>query len=81
MICCPHLALAIILDLYKSQMSAEEKQKVEDNWVKRWKPQTNVNTRPRALLTSYIEESGIPLEQLEEEMDWACWPIVDDHSL
>ena len=62
-------------------MTADEKQAVEDRWLERWKSRTRVSTKPRVLMTNYLESHELSIDQLDEEMDWACWPIQEDESL
>jgi hypothetical protein len=49
---------------------------VERRWVKRAKESIGPHgtITPSKVYQAYAEHSGLTLEQMEDEIDWLCWP-------
>jgi hypothetical protein len=50
----------------------------ESHWIERWKDNGGTpTTTPSKVYTMYdAANSGLTLEQMEDEMDWLCWPTT-----
>jgi hypothetical protein len=48
-------------------------------WIDCWKENGGTPTMtPSKVYTMYAANSGLPFNQMEEEIDWLCWPMTQD---
>ena len=63
----------------KHDLSAPVRDSIEQDWVARWRDRLgNPDKTPRQVLRAYIEDLDTTVAQLDDELDWDCWPITDD---
>ena len=44
-------------------------------WIEWWKARGgSPTTTPSKLYMAFAEQSGLRFKQMEDEMDWLCWP-------
>jgi hypothetical protein len=49
----------------------------EPCWIKRWKARGgSPTTMPSKVYTAFAEQSGLTFKQMEDELDWLCWPAT-----
>ncbi len=74
---CDFLAMSIFLQWFMKHGMANKESiaKAEQCWVERAKDShVPRNTTPSKVYQAYAEHSGLTLEQMEDEIDWLCWP-------
>jgi hypothetical protein len=51
----------------------------ERRWIERWKDNGGTpTTTPSKIYRMYAANSGLTLDQMEDEMDWLCWPTTPE---
>jgi hypothetical protein len=76
---CGMLAMAIFLEKYKQEMSDDMKNKVEMEWLARWKGDLgNPSRKPRRIMKAYLDLLDMLVDDLDDQMCWECWPDNDD---
>ncbi len=76
---CNMLAMVIFLDKYKWDMLDDMKDKMESEWLERWKGALgNPPRMPCCVMKAYLDLLDISVNNLDEQMCWECWPN-DDH--
>ena len=76
---CDMLAIALFIDRYtKQDLSATDKDALEQQWLKRWKEKLGMPARtPRQIMRTYCDTQNITEDLLDQAMDWECWPESD----
>ena len=76
---CDFLAMSVFLQRYlKNGIATKDTiAAAESRWIERWKDNGGTpTTTPSKVYTMYAANSGLTLEQMEDEMDWLCWPTT-----
>ncbi len=69
------LAIAIFIEKYKKEASADVKDKIEEAWLARWKHDLGTPIKkPRRVLKAYIDYLDSTVDAVDEQMCWECWP-------
>ena len=69
------LAIAIFIEKYKKEASANVKDKIEEAWLARWKNNLgNTSKKPRRVMKAYIDSLGSTVDAVDEQMCWEYWP-------
>ena len=72
---CDVLAIALFIDKYKRDIPDNMKDKIESDWIARWKGSIrNPSRKPRWVMKAYINLLDILVDNLDEAMCWECWP-------
>ncbi len=73
------IAIALFIDRYtKRELSASDKDALEQQWLKRWKEKLGMPARtPRQIMRTFCDAQNITEELLDQGMDWECWPESD----
>ena len=75
---CDFLAMSVFLQRYLKN-GIGTKASIEDaekRWLDRWKERGgNPVSTPSKVYQVYAEHSGLDLDQMEDEIDWLCWPV------
>jgi len=74
---CNFLAMSVFLQRFMKHGLANKDTiaDAEQRWVDRAKEtQPPRGTTPSKVYQAYAERSGMTLEQIEDEIDWLCWP-------
>jgi hypothetical protein len=71
---CNVLATALFIEKYKKGLPDEVKDKIESDWVTRWKDRLGNPRKPRRVMKTYIDLLDISVDALDENMCWECWP-------
>jgi hypothetical protein len=51
----------------------------ESRWIDCWKDNGGTPTMtPLKVYTMYAANSGLLLDQMDDEIDWLCWPTTQD---
>ena len=78
---CDFLAQSVFLQKYlaKGHVHSADIEAAEARWLDRWssKGGNPGALTPKKVLLAYTAKYGHPLEQLEDEIDWNCWPVED----
>jgi len=75
---CDMLAIAIFIEKYKKEASADMKDKIEEAWLARWKSELgNPSKKPRRVMKAYIHYLDSTVDAIDEQMCWECWPEDD----
>jgi hypothetical protein len=82
---CDMLAIALFIDRFtKNDLTATDKDRLEQQWLARWKDKLGMPARtPRQVMRTYCDLNNITEDFLAEAMDWDCWPtseLPDDES-
>ena len=73
------LAIALFIEKYKRDLSDEVKDKIESEWLARWRSAVgNPKRNPRRVMKTYLDPLDITVDGLEDQMCWDCWPEGDD---
>ncbi len=49
----------------------------KQRWVEWWKDHGgSPSVTPTMVYTAFAEQSGLTFEQMEDKMDWLCWPAT-----
>jgi hypothetical protein len=78
---CDFLAMSVFLQQYlKNGIATKDTIAAAKNcWNNRWKDNGGTPTMtPLKVYTMYAANSGLMLDQMEDEMDWLCWPTTPD---
>ena len=76
---CDVLAIALFLEKYKRELTDEAKDKIETNWVDRWRSVLGTQQKkPRRVMKTYLDLLDISVDELDDQMCWDCWPDGDD---
>jgi hypothetical protein len=76
---CDFLAMSDFLQRYlKNGIATKDTiADAEQHWVDRWKDRGgSPGTTPAKVYAAFTEHSGLRLEQIEDEIDWLCWPAI-----
>jgi hypothetical protein len=47
----------------------------EKRWIEQWKDRgRSPTTMPGKIYQAYVDLSGLALDQMEDKIDWLCWP-------
>ena len=76
---CDVLAMALFIEKYKRDMSSDLKDKLERDWVSRWKDTVGSN-KPRRVMKTYVDHLDISVDDLDDLLCWDCWPDEDPES-
>ena len=69
------LAIAIFINKYKKEASADMKDKIKVAWLARWKSELgNPSKKPRCVMKAYIDFLDLTVDAVDEQMCWECWP-------
>ncbi len=69
------LAIAIFIEKYKKEASADVKDKIKEAWLARWKHNLgNPSKKPRRVMKAYIDYLDLTVDAVDEQMCWECWP-------
>ena len=73
------LAIALFIDRYtKQDLSATDKDVIEQQWLKHWKDKLGMPARtPRQVMRTFCDAHNITNNLLDQAMDWDCWPESD----
>jgi hypothetical protein len=75
---CDMLAIAIFIEKYKKEASADMKDKIEEAWLACWKSELgNPSKKPHRVMKSYIDYLDSTVDTVDEQMCWECWPEDD----
>ena len=76
---CDVLAIALFIEKYKRELSDDVRDKIETDWVARWRSAVgNLTRKPRRVMKAYLDLLDISMDDLDEQMCWECWPEGDD---
>ena len=70
---CDVLAMALFIEKYKRDISSDLKDKLERDWVSRWKETVGSN-KPRRVMKTYVDHLDISVDDLDDLLCWDCWP-------
>jgi hypothetical protein len=76
---CNFLAMSVFLQRYlKNGIAAKATiADAERHWIERWKAHGgSPTTTPSKVYTAFAEQSSLTFKQMEDEMDWLCWPTT-----
>jgi hypothetical protein len=72
------LAIALFIEKYKQNISNEEKDKLEHDWLERWRGALrNPSKTPCHIMRVYIDYLDISVDALDDQICWDCWPDDD----
>jgi hypothetical protein len=74
---CDVLAIALFIEKYKKGLPDDMKDKIETDWLARWKDRLGNPRKPRRVMKTYIDLLDISVDALDENMCWECWPEDD----
>ena len=76
---CDMLAIGLFIDRYtKQELSASDRDAIEQQWLKRYKDRLGMPARtPRQVMKTFCNANNITEEFLDQAMDWDCWPECD----
>jgi hypothetical protein len=67
------LAIALFIKKYKRNISNKKKDKLEHDWLKRWRGALgNPSKTPRCIMRVYIDFLNILVNALEDQIFWDC---------
>jgi hypothetical protein len=73
------LAIALFIEKYKRDLSNDVKDKIETDWVARWRSAIgNPTKKPRRVMKTYLDLLDITMDDLDDQMCWDCWPEGND---
>jgi hypothetical protein len=73
------LAMAIFIDKYKREASADTKDKIETVWLLKWKDKLKNPSRTLCkVMKAYMELLDTTVDAIDEQMCWECWPEDND---
>jgi hypothetical protein len=76
---CDVLAIALFIQKYKRDLSTDVKDKIETDWVARWRLAIgNPTKKPRRVMKTYLDLLDITMDDLDNQMCWDCWPDDND---
>ena len=77
---CDLLAQAIFINKYmKHSLTDIARGKLEEAWLQRWKEKLgHPNRTPGKVLRAYLDNMDMPIDDLDHQMCWDCWPSDDD---
>ena len=78
---CDFLAMSVFLQRYlKNGIATKDTiAAAESCWIDRWRDNSGTpTTTPSKVYTMYAANSGLTLDQMEDEMDWLCWPTTPE---
>jgi hypothetical protein len=75
------LAVALFVDKYVQQDLLDgQRSKIEQDWLARWKEELGRPGRtPRQVMRTYCKTCNISPDDVDDAMDWDCWP--DDETV
>jgi hypothetical protein len=76
---CDFLAMSVFLQCYLKNgiVTKDTIADAEQRWVERWKDHgSSPSTTPSKVYTVFAEQSSLTFEQMEDKMDWLCWPAT-----
>ena len=76
---CDVLAMALFIEKYKQDISSDLKDKLERDWIARWKDTVGSHRPPRRVMKTYVDHLDISVDELDDLLCWECWP--DDEHL
>ena len=72
---CDVLAIALFIEKYKRDLSDDVKDKIESEWVARWRSAIgNPKRPPRRVMKTYLDLLDLTVDELDDQMCWDCWP-------
>ena len=73
---CDMLALGLFISRYtKEDLTAADRDAIEQQWLKRWKDKLGMPARtPRQVMRTFCDSNNITEDFLDQAMDWDCWP-------
>ena len=72
------LAIAIFIEKYKKEASADTKDKIKEAWLACWKSELgNPSKKPRRVMKAYIDYLDSTVDAVDKQMCWECWPEDD----
>ncbi len=72
---CDILAIALFIEKYKKDLSADVKDRIESDWIARWRGSLgNPNRKPRRVMKAYLDLMDMTMDDLDDQMCWDCWP-------
>jgi hypothetical protein len=76
------LAVALFVDRYtKADLSAADRSDIEQRWLSCWKEELRRPARmPRQVMRTYCETYNISEDNVDQAMDWECWPAEYDEQ-
>ncbi len=76
------LAVALFVNRYtKAYLSAADRSDIKQRWLSRWKEELRRPARtPRQVMRTYCETYNISEEDVDQAMDWECWPVEYDEQ-
>jgi hypothetical protein len=78
---CDFLAMSVFLQRYlKNGIATKDTiAAAKSRWIDRWKDNGGTpTTMPSKVYTMYAANSGLTLDQMEDKIDWLCWPTTQD---
>ncbi len=78
---CDFLAMSVFLQRYlKNGIATKDTiAAAESCWINCWKDNGGTpTTTPSKVYTMYAVNSELTLDQMEDKMDWLCWPMTPD---
>ena len=75
---CDMLAIALYIDRYVKDITDNERANIESRWIDKWKAKLGQPARtPRQVMQTYCDNFNITPDDLDQAMDWDCWPDCD----
>ena len=72
---CDVLAIALFIEKYKKDLSADVKDRIESDWITRWRGSLgNPNRKPQRVMKAYLDLMDMTMDDLDNQMCWDCWP-------
>lgn len=72
------LAIALYIDRYVKDITNNERANIESRWIDKWKAKLGQPARtPRQVMQTYCDNFNITPDDLDQAMDWDCWPDCD----
>ena len=76
---CDVLAIALFIEKYKRDLSDDVKDRIETDWVARWRSAIgNPTKKPRRVMKTYLDLLDITMDDLDDQMCWDCWQEGND---
>ncbi len=70
---CDMLTITLFIDKYKLNISNEEKDKLEHDWLESWRGALrNPSKTPRRIMRVYIDYLDILVDALDNQICWDC---------
>ena len=72
------LAIALYIDPYIKDTTDQNRSDIESRWLEKWNAKLGQPARtPRQIMRTYCDNYNIMSDNLDQAMDWDCWPECD----